>query len=58
MLGQRKKLKVTQRPSGALSQLVTEWPRLLSGALGHYRYWVELYDHPNSDNHDDRDPSH
>jgi hypothetical protein len=59
MLAKKRKLKVTQRPPRALSQLVTEWPRLLRGALGHYRYRVELYDYPNSeDNHDDRDPSH
>jgi hypothetical protein len=58
MLGQRKKLEVDPAPGRALSQLVTEWPRLLIGALGHYRYWVDLYDHPNSeDNHDNRDPS-
>jgi hypothetical protein len=45
-------LKVTQRREGA-EPLVTEWPRLLRGALGHYRYWVELYDYPNSeDDHD------
>jgi hypothetical protein len=59
MLGQRKKLEGGPSAGKGAEPLVTEWPRLLRCALGHYRYWVDLYDHPNSeDNHDDRDPSH